>query len=95
MVYASGRAAATAGEMRDEGNSESVGAGAVPFMVAVCSVGFDCVVWRGGWRDGIGVERKIGCEGVYLGRQCVTVFNVSACLLYYNRCSSTRGCRSK
>jgi hypothetical protein len=60
-------------------------------MVAVCMVlcvVLCCVVWRG---DGIGVEKKIGREDAYLGRQCVTVFNDSACLLCYSCYSSTRG----
>jgi hypothetical protein len=40
MVYASGRAAATAGEIREAGKRESVEECVVPFMVAVV----DCVV---------------------------------------------------
>jgi len=38
-----------------------------------------------------GVEKKIGCEGVYLGRGGMVDFNGSACVLCYNRYSSTRG----
>jgi hypothetical protein len=47
-VYASGRAAATAGEIREAGKRESVEEWVVPFMVAVCFV----TVFGGDGSDG-------------------------------------------